>query len=81
MDANQLVADKQGKILLGVTAAGKELYYASKNGKSVRFIVFGDGGQLPDMLTGGYSSVHAAHTIVQAYLAKEHQKKATKGKK
>lgn len=82
MDAEKLVVDKSGKILLGTTTGGKELYYAAKNGKSVRFIVFGDGGELPAMLQGGFSSVHAAHSLVQSYLAKAKAPvKQTKGKK
>lgn len=73
----QAVVDKEGKVLLGTTKAGKQLFYAAKAGKSVRFICFGDGGQLPAMLDGGYSSVRAAQEMVDSYLAKE----AAKGKK
>lgn len=71
------------KVLLGTTEGGKELYYACKDGKSVRFIEFGDGGQLPAMLEGGYSSVTAAQAQVDSYLAKmkqEAEKKKSKAK-
>ncbi len=71
------------KVLLGTTLGGKELYYASRQGKSVRFIEFGDGGQLPAMLEGGYSSVSAAQAQVDSYLAKAQQeadKKKTRTK-
>lgn len=84
MDAGQLAVDRHGKVLLGTTVGGKEIYYAAKNGYSVRFICFGDGGQLPAMLNGGFSSVHAAHSMVRSYLAGEAQKlaeKQAKGKK
>ena len=67
MDAEQVALDK---VFLGVTPNGKSLYYVRKPLKSVRFIAFGDGGQLPAMLAGGFSSQRAAKNMVDSYLAK-----------
>ena len=67
MDAGQVARDK---VLLGTTPNGKNLYYVRKPLKSVRFIAFGDGGQLPAMLSGGFSSKRAAKNMVDSYLAK-----------
>jgi len=67
MDAGQVQRDK---VLLGTTPNGKNLYYVRRPLKSVRFIAFGDGGQLPAMLAGGFSSQRAAKNMVDSYLAK-----------
>lgn len=67
MDVEQVVRDK---VLLGTTPNGKSLYYVRRPLKSVRFIAFGDGGQLPAMLAGGFSSQRAAKNMVDSYLAK-----------
>ncbi len=64
-----LVVDAKGKTLLGTTAKGKEIYYASKNGMSVRMLCFGDGGEMPKCLSGGYTSIRAAQADVSSYLA------------
>ncbi len=58
------------KMLLGATPRGKKIYYVRKPLKTIRFIAFGDGGQLPPMLEGGFSSCKAAQTAVDNYLAK-----------
>ena len=80
MAVEQEVADKVAKreeVLaeqirahLGVTDGGKDIYLIRKPNCSVRVIAFGDGGQLPDCLGGGYSSVSAAQGMVDSYLAK-----------
>jgi len=76
MDAEQAAQDK---VLLGVTPNGKSLYYVRKPFKSVRFIAFGDGGQLPAMLAGGFSSQRAAKTMVDSYIAKMVSKQIDEG--
>jgi len=53
---------------LGTTPNGKVLNYVKKENASIRFIAFKDGGQLPEMLQGGFSSVHAARNAVNSYL-------------
>lgn len=62
-------ADKDGKILLGETPGGKQIYYARKTNSSLRFIEFGSGGKLPVQLSGGFSSLLAAKGAVEAYLS------------
>jgi len=59
---------KDERVLLGTTPGGKEIYYASKSGASIRFIEFGSGGQKPEQLLGGFGSVRAAKEAVDAYL-------------
>lgn len=67
----QTPGDKRSpKILLGTTPNGKEIYLVRKPNKSVRFIEFGTGGQLPVMLSGGFSDRTIAQGIVNSYLAK-----------
>lgn len=61
--------DSEGKIFLGETPGGKQIYYARKVNSSLRFIEFGSGGQLPAQLKGGYSSLLAAKAAVEAYLS------------
>lgn len=56
--------------LLGTTTAGKEIYLTRKPNCSVRMIAFGSGGQLPQQLEGGFSSIQAARQVVASYLAK-----------
>ena len=58
------------KKLLGTTEAGKEIYLVRKPNCSVRMIAFGSGGQLPEQLAGGFSSIQAAQHVVESYLAK-----------
>jgi hypothetical protein len=59
-----------GNILLGTTPKGKEIYMVRKYNKTVRFIEFGSGGQLPECLQGGFSSIQIAQDKVDAYLAR-----------
>ena len=67
------MADEQGRIVrvleeLGVTPNGKAINYVKKENASIRFIEFGSGGELPKILQGGFSSVHAARQAVSCYL-------------
>ena len=67
------MAEEQGQVVrvleeLGVTPNGKKINYVKKTNASIRFICFGDGGELPKMLAGGFSSVHAARMAVNSYL-------------
>lgn len=64
----QEAADSYGKIILGTTPKGKEIYMVRKYNKTVRFIEFGSGGQLPECLGGGYSSIQLAQKSVTDYL-------------
>lgn len=57
-------------VLLGTTEGGKEINLYRKPNCSVRMIAFSSGGELPTMLQGGFSSVHAALSVVESYLAK-----------
>ena len=58
------------KVLLGTTPKGKEIYMVRKYNMTVRFIEFGSGGILPDMLRGGYSSIQLAQDSVDSFIAK-----------
>lgn len=67
------MADEQGRIVrvleeLGVTPKGKVINYIKRENASIRFISFKDGGELPKILQGGFSSVHAAKAAVASYL-------------
>lgn len=53
---------------LGTTPNGKVINYVKRENASIRFIAFADGGQLPDVLAGGFCSVHAARQAVASYL-------------
>jgi len=66
-DAHE-ATDSYGKMLLGTTPKGKEVYMVRKYNKTVRFIEFGSGGQLPDCLEGGFSSIQLAQQCVTDYL-------------
>jgi hypothetical protein len=55
--------------LLGVTPNGKEIYMMRKPNAPLRRIAFGSGGQLPECLEGGYSSVLMAQSAVDSYIA------------
>ena len=57
-------------VLLGTTDGGKDINLVRKPNCSVRKIEFGSGGQLPEQLEGGFSSVAAATRAVESYLAK-----------
>lgn len=60
--------DSYGKMLLGVTPKGKEIYMVRKYNHTVRYIKFGSGGQLPKQLEGGFSSIRIAQDAVNSYL-------------
>lgn len=67
------MAEEHGQVVrvleeLGTTPNGKVLNYVKRENASIRFICFGDGGELPKMLSGGYSSVYAAKQAVNSYL-------------
>ena len=66
----QEVEDSDNKVLLGTTSNDKEIYLVRKPNCSVRMIAFGSGGQLPQQLSGGFSSLSAALHATNAYLAK-----------
>jgi len=66
-DAHE-ATDSYGKMLLGTTPKGKEIYMVRKYNRTVRFIEFGSGGQLPDCLEGGFSSIQLAQQCVTNYL-------------
>lgn len=71
MVAGLEVVDKvPSKDLLGTTEAGKEIYLVHKANCSVRVIAFGSGGQLPEQLQGGFSSIKEALDVTDSYLAK-----------
>jgi hypothetical protein len=67
------MAEEHGQVVrvleeLGVTPNGKTINYVKKENASIRFIEFGSGGELPKILAGGFSSVHAARMAVNSYL-------------
>lgn len=72
MVEERAVEDKgsYGKVFLGKTPKGKEIYMVREYNKTVRFIKFGDGGQLPETLQGGFSSIQIAQDKVNDYLAR-----------
>jgi len=70
MAEERAVDDSYGKVLLGTTPKGKEIYMVRKINHTVRFIEFGSGGQLPDCLEGGFSSIQIAQDKADAYLAR-----------
>lgn len=65
MDGKQV---REGKVLMGTTEKGKGMYMVRVENSSLRFLMWGDGGQLPKHLTGGYSSLLAAQTAVTGYM-------------
>lgn len=70
MAEERVVEDRgsYGKVLLGKTPKGKEIYMVRKYNQTVRFIEFGTGGQLPACLEGGFSSIQIAQDVTNAYL-------------
>lgn len=66
----QIVEGSYGNVLLGTTPKGKEIYMVRKYNKTVRFIEFGSGGQLPECLQGGFGSIQIAQDTVNSYLAR-----------
>ena len=66
----QEAAGSYGKVLLGTTPKGKEIYMVRHHNKTVRFIEFGSGGSMPETLQGGFSSIQIAQDKVDSYLAR-----------
>ena len=66
----EAVDSKLVRVILGKTDGGKEIVLIRKPDCSVRMIAFTTGGQLPEQLQGGFSSVQAAHHACDSYLAK-----------
>jgi len=68
-----VVHEAEGRVIehLGKTKGGKELVLTRKPNCSVRLIQFTSGGQLPECLQGGYSSISSAQEAVAAYLSTE----------
>ena len=66
----QEVEGSYGNVLLGTTPKGKEIYMVRQYNKTVRFIAFKSGGQLPETLQGGFSSIQIAQDKVNDYLAR-----------
>ena len=77
VDAHVQGDSRSPVVLLGTTEGGKEINLLRKPNCSVRMIAFGSGGQLPKQLEGGFSSVHAALSVVESYLAKVKAKEIT----
>ena len=53
---------------LGTTPNGKVINYVKRENASIRFVAFADGGQLPEILSGAFCSVHAARKAVASYI-------------
>lgn len=70
-----------GKVLLGVTPKGKEIFMVRHYGKTIRFIEFGSGGQIPECLGGGFSSIRDAQKAADSYLLKIADKTLTEDSK
>ncbi len=70
MAEEQAAEGSYGKVLLGETPKGKEIYMVRKYNKTVRFIEFGSGGVLPECLQGGFSSIQIAQDVTNSYLAR-----------
>ena len=69
--------------ILGTTPAGKEIYLVRKRNCPLRTLAYGSGGQLPEHLQGGYSSIKEAANAVTAYvtsLVEAASKKKGKGR-
>lgn len=54
--------------ILGTTPAGKEIYLVRRHGCPLRKLAFGTGGQLPEHLQGGYSSIREAQNAATDYI-------------
>ena len=65
--------------LLGTTPNGKEIYLVRKPNAPLRTLAFGTGGQLPECLDGGYSSIKMATFAVDEYITRL-EEAAKKGK-
>jgi hypothetical protein len=70
MVEEQAAEGSYGKVLLGETPKGKEIYMVRKYNQTVRFIEFGSGGELPACLQGGFSSIQIAQDVTNSYLAR-----------
>lgn len=66
---------------LGTTAAGKEIEAYMQGNRCLYKIRFTSGGQLPDNLTGEYTSVGEAQKDVDVYLKELETKKTVKTSK
>ncbi len=64
--------------LLGTTPNGKEIYLVRKPNSPLRRLAFGTGGQLPECLDGGYSSIKMATFAVDEYIKGLSKKKSKK---
>ena len=64
--------------LLGTTPNGKEIYLVRAPDAPLRRLAFGTGGQLPEHLQGGYSSIKMAQFAVEDYLDGLEKEAATK---
>ena len=76
-DARAVVDNSYLTVHLGTTAEGKELWMARTPNCPVRKIAFKGGGQLPECLLGGFSTILIAKTAVEDYI----QAKVDAGKK
>ena len=84
VDKQEVVDNSYLTLHLGTTAEGKELWLQRKPGKPLRSICFKGGGQLPEVLLGGFGSIQIAKVAVEAYIkakadagSKAKQKKST----
>ena len=68
------------KSLLGKTPNGKEIYLVRKENAPLRTLAFGSGGELPEALQGGYSSIKMAAVAVDAYITSLVNDKGSKAK-
>lgn len=80
------MAEEHGQVVrvleeLGVTPNGKVLNYVKRENASIRFVCFADGGELPKILAGGFSSVYAAKMAVHSYLKSLDKPKKAAAKK
>ena len=75
-DAQTVVDNQYLTVHLGTTAEGKELWMQRLPNCPVRKIAFKNGGQLPECLLGGFSTIQVAKVAVEAYI----QAKADAGK-
>lgn len=67
-DVQEAVDNSYLTVLLATTKAGKELWMVRKPNCPVRTIAFKGGGQLPECLEGGFSSILIATNAAQDYV-------------
>lgn len=77
VDKQEVAGNSYLTVHLGTTAEGKELWMQRKPGSPLRSICFKGGGQLPEVLHGGFGSIQIAKMAVEAYI----KAKADAGKK